>query len=94
MYVLAYLMSAFSFFAACACVRVCACGLCHVSILTFVSYFLSFFLQPFTPDLATPISKFAETLEKQKWPRPLTVGLIGSCTNSSYENLTYAAHHT
>lgn len=40
---------------------------------------------PFTPDLATPISKFAETAKKNNWPVELSVGLIGSCTNSSYE---------
>jgi aconitate hydratase len=46
---------------------------------------------PFTPDLATPISKFAEVARKEKWPLELKVGLIGSCTNSSYEDLTKAA---
>jgi aconitate hydratase len=40
---------------------------------------------PFTPDLATPLSKFAAAVEKNKWPADLKVGLIGSCTNSSYE---------
>ena len=38
---------------------------------------------PFTPDLATPISEFAKTAEKNDWPLKLDVGLIGSCTNSS-----------
>jgi aconitate hydratase len=46
---------------------------------------------PFTPDLATPVSKFAETVEKNGWPEKLEVGLIGSCTNSSYEDITRAA---
>jgi aconitate hydratase len=46
---------------------------------------------PFTPDLAHPISKFAEAVKKNGWPAKLEVGLIGSCTNSSYEDLTRAA---
>ena len=46
---------------------------------------------PFTPDLAWPISKFKEAAEKNGWPMKLEVGLIGSCTNSSYEDLTRAA---
>lgn len=46
---------------------------------------------PFTPDLATPVSKFAEAVERNGWPEKLEVGLIGSCTNSSYEDLTRAA---
>lgn len=46
---------------------------------------------PFTPDLATPISKFAETAKKNGWPEELKVGLIGSCTNSSYEDLSRGA---
>ena len=46
---------------------------------------------PFTPDLATPLSKFAETVKKKGWPQELEVGLIGSCTNSSYEDITRAA---
>jgi aconitate hydratase len=46
---------------------------------------------PFTPDLAWPISKFAEVVEKNNWPEKLEVGLIGSCTNSSYEDITRAA---
>jgi len=46
---------------------------------------------PFTPDLATPISVFAKTAEKNEWPLKLDVGLIGSCTNSSYEDITRAA---
>ena len=43
---------------------------------------------PFTPDLATPLSKFKETVKDQKWPEDLSAGLIGSCTNSSYEDMT------
>jgi aconitate hydratase len=46
---------------------------------------------PFTPDLAWPISKFAQAVEKNNWPEKLEVGLIGSCTNSSYEDITRAA---
>jgi aconitate hydratase len=46
---------------------------------------------PFTPDLAWPLSQFAEAVEKNGWPARLEVGLIGSCTNSSYEDITRAA---
>ncbi|KAJ6106490.1 hypothetical protein N7512_010007 [Penicillium capsulatum] len=46
---------------------------------------------PFTPDLATPISKFKEAVAVNKWPEELKVGLIGSCTNSSYEDMSRAA---
>lgn len=46
---------------------------------------------PFTPDLAWPLSKFAAAVKKNKYPVTLEVGLIGSCTNSSYEDLTRAA---
>ena len=46
---------------------------------------------PFTPDLATPISKMAEAAEKNGWPTEVEVGLIGSCTNSSYEDISRAA---
>ncbi|MBW6459033.1 MAG: aconitate hydratase [Bacteroidales bacterium] len=46
---------------------------------------------PFTPDLATPVSEFAKAVEKNGWPDKLEVGLIGSCTNSSYEDITRAA---
>ncbi|MDI1485035.1 MAG: Aconitate hydratase mitochondrial [Ramalina farinacea] len=46
---------------------------------------------PFTPDLATPISKFKQAVEEHKWPEELKVGLIGSCTNSSYEDMSRAA---
>ena len=46
---------------------------------------------PFTPDLATPISKFKEAVEQNKWPEELKVGLIGSCTNSSYEDMSRAS---
>jgi len=46
---------------------------------------------PFTPDLATPISEFAKAVEKNGWPAKLEVGLIGSCTNSSYEDIDRAA---
>ena len=43
---------------------------------------------PFTPDLATPISKMKEVAEKNGWPTKVDVGLIGSCTNSSYEDIS------
>lgn len=46
---------------------------------------------PFTPDRATPVSKFAKEVEKNGWPEKLEVGLIGSCTNSSYEDISRAA---
>ncbi|HEY4798835.1 MAG TPA: aconitase family protein, partial [Bacteroidia bacterium] len=46
---------------------------------------------PFTPDLATPISKMKELAEKNGWPKKVEVGLIGSCTNSSYEDISRAA---
>ena len=46
---------------------------------------------PFTPDLAWPISKFAAAVKENGWPEKLEVGLIGSCTNSSYEDITRSA---
>ena len=46
---------------------------------------------PFTPDLAWSISKFAAAVKENNWPSKLEVGLIGSCTNSSYEDITRAA---
>ncbi len=46
---------------------------------------------PFSPDLAWPISKFAAAVKEKGWPSKLEVGLIGSCTNSSYEDMTRAA---
>ncbi len=46
---------------------------------------------PFTPDLATPISKMAETVKANDWPAKLEVALIGSCTNSSYEDISRSA---
>jgi len=46
---------------------------------------------PFTPDRATPLSKFADEVRKNNWPEKLDVGLIGSCTNSSYEDISRAA---
>jgi aconitate hydratase len=45
---------------------------------------------PFTPDLATPISKMKEEAAKNGWPTKIDVGLIGSCTNSSYEDISRA----
>jgi len=46
---------------------------------------------PFSPDLATPISKMKEEAAKNGWPTKVEVGLIGSCTNSSYEDISRAA---
>jgi aconitate hydratase len=46
---------------------------------------------PFTPDLAWPISKFAEAVRANNWPERLEVALIGSCTNSSYEDISRSA---
>jgi aconitate hydratase len=46
---------------------------------------------PFTPDLAWPISKFAAAAKENNWPNQIEVALIGSCTNSSYEDITRAA---
>ena len=46
---------------------------------------------PFTPDLATPISKMREEAIKNDWPLKIQYGLIGSCTNSSYEDISRAA---
>jgi homoaconitase len=45
---------------------------------------------PFTPDLSTPISKFKDAVKANKWPETFGAGLIGSCTNSSYEDMTRA----
>ena len=46
---------------------------------------------PFTPDAATPISEFATKVKENGWPRKMEDGLIGSCTNSSYQDLSRAA---
>jgi len=46
---------------------------------------------PFTPDLATPISQLGETAKKNSWPLEVKDGLIGSCTNSSYEDMSRVA---
>src|SRR5690554_5450216 len=46
---------------------------------------------PFTPDLATPVSRMKEEAAKNGWPLKVEWGLIGSCTNSSYEDLSRAA---
>jgi homoaconitase len=43
---------------------------------------------PFTPDLSTPLSKFKSLVEEKDWPRTFGAGLIGSCTNSSYQDMT------
>lgn len=47
---------------------------------------------PFSPDLATPISKMKDAAAANGWPTKLEVGLIGSCTNSSYEDISRAAN--
>ena len=46
---------------------------------------------PFTPDLATPINEMKAAVKKGGWPERIEWGLIGSCTNSSYEDLSRAA---
>ena len=46
---------------------------------------------PFSPDIATPISKMREEAEKNGWPLEVEYGLIGSCTNSSYEDISRSA---
>lgn len=46
---------------------------------------------PFTPDLAHPISKLGARAAENGWPNEISVGLIGSCTNSSYEDMSRAA---
>lgn len=46
---------------------------------------------PFTPDLATPISQMAEVAKQNGWPEDVEVALIGSCTNSSYEDISRSA---
>ena len=46
---------------------------------------------PFTPDKATPLSKMKKNAEMHSWPKKVEVGLIGSCTNSSYEDISRAA---
>lgn len=47
---------------------------------------------PFTPDLGNPISKLGENAKKNGWPIDIKVGLIGSCTNSSYEDMGRCAN--
>lgn len=46
---------------------------------------------PFTPDLATPVSEMSQAAKENQWPLKVEWGLIGSCTNSSYEDLSRAA---
>ena len=46
---------------------------------------------PFTPDLASPVSKIGDNAKKNGWPLEVKAGLIGSCTNSSYEDMSRAA---
>ncbi|KAG9230577.1 putative aconitate hydratase 2 [Amylocarpus encephaloides] len=45
---------------------------------------------PHTPDLSTPLSKFAEAVKTNQWPTKVSAGLIGSCTNSSYQDMARA----
>ena len=45
---------------------------------------------PNTPDLSTPLSAFSEAVKVNNWPEKVSAGLIGSCTNSSYEDMTRA----
>ncbi|KAL0936393.1 aconitate hydratase [Colletotrichum truncatum] len=46
---------------------------------------------PFTPDLSTPVSKLSNAVNEEGWPKQLTAGLIGSCTNSSFQDMSRAA---
>lgn len=46
---------------------------------------------PFTPDLSTPISQYGQKSLQEQWPQKISAGLIGSCTNSSYQDMTRAA---
>ncbi|CAO3620877.1 unnamed protein product [Cunninghamella blakesleeana] len=46
---------------------------------------------PFTPDLSTPLSKFGDFIKENNWKDELSAGLIGSCTNSSYQDMSRAA---
>jgi aconitate hydratase len=46
---------------------------------------------PYAPDLAWPISKFAQAVRENGYPQKLEVGLIGSCSNSPYEGLDRTA---
>ena len=45
---------------------------------------------PFTPDLSTPLSRFGDAVKVNQWPESFSAGLIGSCTNSSYQDMTRA----
>ena len=45
---------------------------------------------PFTPDLSTPLSRFKDAVRTNQWPETFSAGLIGSCTNSSFEDMTRA----
>ncbi|CCH63058.1 hypothetical protein TBLA_0J00580 [Henningerozyma blattae CBS 6284] len=47
---------------------------------------------PFTPDLSTPISKFGKTSKENNWPQEISAALIGSCTNSSFQDMSRAAN--
>ena len=47
---------------------------------------------PFTPDLARPISELKDEAKAKDYPEEIKVALIGSCTNSSYEDIGRSAH--
>lgn len=47
---------------------------------------------PFTPDLSTPLSKFADLVKQKGWKDEISASLIGSCTNSSYEDMGRVTH--
>lgn len=47
---------------------------------------------PFTPDLSTPLSQFKDAVKINEWPESFGAGLIGSCTNSSYQDMTRYVH--
>lgn len=46
---------------------------------------------PFTPDLSTPLSKFGQLVQEKGWKDEISASLIGSCTNSSYEDMSRVA---
>jgi aconitate hydratase len=46
---------------------------------------------PYTPDLSHPLSKLSQAVEENSWPEKLSASLVGSCTNSSYEDLMKVA---
>uniref|UniRef100_W5N0W0 Aconitase 2, mitochondrial n=1 Tax=Lepisosteus oculatus TaxID=7918 RepID=W5N0W0_LEPOC len=64
---------------------------CSVCLCVSVSQLKPHINGPFTPDLAHPVSEVGAVAEKSGWPLEVKVGLIGSCTNSSYEDMGRAA---